>query len=141
MSVGIWGILCRFVSTPRSTRSTSLWHLATLTSLISTPSATGMMSLEALKVVVTTRIYVPTHWRTHQFANWTDRFAIFCPVRKPDKRFTNWSIYVNSTHLMPLQVVRMDMILASYNWLYSFHRIQHDAISELLSSLASYPSF
>jgi hypothetical protein len=50
----------------------------------------------------------------------------------------NWSIYVNSTHLMPLQVARMDMILTSYNWLYNFYRIPHDVISEPLSSHRHY---
>ena len=44
-----------------------------------------------------TRADVPTHWRTLQFANWTDRFAIFHPVRKPDKRFANYSVYANPT--------------------------------------------
>jgi len=32
----------------------------------------------------------------------------------------------------------MDMILASYNWLYNFHQIQHDAISDPLSSHCHY---
>ena len=27
----------------------------------------------------------------------TDRFAIFHPIHKPDKRFANYSVYVNST--------------------------------------------
>jgi hypothetical protein len=29
------------------------------------------------------------------FTNWTERFAIFCPVRKPDKRFMNWPFCAN----------------------------------------------
>jgi hypothetical protein len=45
----------------------------------------GVMSLSQISAYA----YVPTHWRTLQFANWTDRFAIFHLVRKPDKRFAN----------------------------------------------------
>jgi hypothetical protein len=68
-------------------------------------------------------------WWIHQFVNRTDRFAIFCAVRKPDKRFANCLIYANHTHLKSLQFAGVDMVAGS-----NLPWIPHEATAEPLSS-------